>query len=158
MKYLLLIGALIASPVAAETSNFTGPRLGATAGVDDVTGGIPDTTDVVYGVDAGIDIPISDNIVFGIEAFSTNPLEKERTIGTAARVGATLGGNFMLFGRAGYSNYKDVTSRKLDGLTVGGGAEVALNSKMYVKAEYRYSDFAEGIGNHGALVGAGLRF
>jgi outer membrane immunogenic protein len=112
----------------------------------------------VYGVDVGVDVPLGDNFVLGAEAFSTNPFETERTIGAAARLGYAVSDNWLVYTRAGYTNYKDFTSRKLDGLTVGGGVEYALNSKMYAKVEYRYSDFEQNIGNHGALVGVGLRF
>lgn len=159
-KLLLAAGAataLLAAPAYASNDNFTGVRVGATAGADDVTG-VQDTTDVVYGVDAGVDLPVGENMTFGVEAFSTNPFEDERTIGAAARVGYALNEDYLVFARAGYSNYEDVLNRDLDGLTVGGGLEIALSSLTYAKAEYRYTDFSQGVGNHGALVGVGFRF
>lgn len=158
MKTLAALSlALVAYPALADTSNFTGPRVGATVGLDDVTNS-PDTNDVVYGADVGVDVPLTGNFVVGVEAFSTNPFETTRTVGAAARLGYAVTPNVMPYVRAGYSNYQDVLSRELDGLTVGGGVEYAFNSKLYAKVEYRYSDFEKDIGNHSALVGVGIRF
>lgn len=153
-----LAAAMIATPaVAQDNEAFTGFRLGATAGADDVTG-VQDTTDVVYGGDVGVDIPVGDQMTFGVEAFSTNPFEDERTIGAAARIGYALNDTTLAFARAGYANYQDVFSRELDGMTVGGGLEFAASDNVYAKVEYRYSDFEAGVGNHGALAGVGVRF
>ena len=162
MKTLALVAALglatAASPAYADANdNFTGPRIGVTAGIDDVTNS-PDRNDVVYGVDAGVDFPVGDRVTLGVEAFSTNMFEETRTIGASARMGYAVSDNALLFARAGYANYQDVFSRELDGLTVGGGVEFAINQNLYTKVEYRYSDFESNVGNHGALVGLGLRF
>lgn len=157
IKYAVLAAALVAAPAAAQdNANFVGPRIGATAGYDDVTGQI-DTTDIVYGVDGGFDIPVGDKLTVGLEAFTTNPFE-QATVGAAARVGYAMNKNALVFARAGYSNYENVFDRNLDGLTVGGGLELAISQGIYAKAEYRYSDFEQNVGNHGALVGVGLRF
>ena len=162
MKKLITLGAaalaLVAAPAYAQTNeDFTGFRVGVTAGADDVTG-VRDTTDIVYGVDAGVDVGIGDRVTLGVEAFSTNPFEDERTVGAAARVGYAITPDVLGFVRAGYSNYQDTFSRKLDGLTVGGGAEFALSDMSYARIEYRHSNFEEGVGNHGVLAGVGLRF
>ena len=157
-KYLILAAALVATPAMADTNdNFTGVRIGATAGVDDVTNS-PDRNDVVYGVDAGVDLPVGDRLTVGAEAFSTNPFETTRTIGAAARLGYAVTEDALIFARAGYSNYQDVFNQELDGLTVGGGVEFSISEMTYAKVEYRYSDFEQNVGNHGALVGVGLRF
>lgn len=162
MKILAIAAAVsmaaIATPAYADTNdNFTGLRVGATAGIDDVVNS-PDANDIVYGVDAGVDFPVGDRVTVGVEGFSTNPFEHTRTIGAAARVGYAVTDNTLAFARAGYSNYQDVFSRELDGLTVGGGLEFSISDSAYIKAEYRYSDFEQDVGNHGALVGIGLRF
>lgn len=155
---LVAAAATIATPaLAGNADNFDGFRLGATAGYDDVTG-VLDRNDVVYGVDAGYDLAVTDNLVLGVEATVTNPLEETRTIGAAARAGVAVTDNFMPYVRAGWSNYRDITNVNLNGLTVGAGAELALSKDFYAKAEYRYSDFEAGVGNHGALVGVGIRF
>ena len=159
MKYAILgaLGLALAAPAAAQNDNFTGVRIGATAGVDDVTG-VRDTTDVVYGADIGVDFPVGDRVTLGVEGFSTNFFEDERTIGAAARMGYAVTDNVLPFVRVGYTNYQDVFSRELDGLVVGGGLEYSISDNSYARVEYRYSDFEQNIGNHGALVGIGLRF
>lgn len=157
---LAATAAFAATPAMAEdaaNSNFTGPRLGVTAGYDDVTGSI-DANDVVYGADVGVDLPVGDRVVVGLEGTVTNVFEDTRTFGVAARAGVAVTDNLMPYVRAGWANYSDVFNGDLNGVTVGGGVEYALNSAIYAKAEYRYSDFEAGVGNHGALVGVGIRF
>ncbi len=146
--------------MAGNAASFDGFRVGATAGYDDVTGAI-DANDVVYGADLGVDFAVSDNVVFGVEGTVTNVFEDSRTLGVGARLGYAVNENLLPYVRAGYSNYRDVTNLRqenLDGLTVGGGLEYTVTNNTYIKAEYRYSDFENGVGNHGALVGVGIRF
>lgn len=149
--------ALFATPAMADTGNFTGLRAGVTAGYDDVTGSL-DTNDIVYGADVGVDVPVTDNIVLGVEGTVTNVFEDSRTFGVGARAGVTVTDNLMPFARVGWANYDDVFNGPINGVTVGGGLEWAPNSALYAKVEYRYSDFEAGVGNHGALVGVGIRF
>lgn len=162
MKKLALLAAagmaVMASPAYADTNdNFVGPRIGVSAGIDDVTNS-PDLNDVVYGVDAGIDAPVGDRFTVGVEAFSTNLLEDTRTIGVAGRLGYAVTEDALVFARGGYANYRDAFNQDLDGLTVGGGLEYAINSNVYTRVEYRYSDLDQNVGSHGALLGVGLRF
>jgi outer membrane immunogenic protein len=172
MKKIVLAAtmAFAATPAMANedraaNANFTGLRVGATAGMDNVTGAL-DTNSVVYGADAGVDFGIGNRVVVGVEVTGTNVFEASRTIGAAGRLGYAVTPGVMPYVRAGWANYRDVTDRVLnggdaftvDGLTVGGGVELAVTRNLYSKVEYRYSDFSDGIGNHGALVGVGLRF
>jgi outer membrane immunogenic protein len=149
--------ALVASPAMADNGNFTGLRAGVTAGYDDVTGSV-DTNDVVYGADVGIDLPVGDNFVVGVEGTATNVFEDSRTFGVGARAGVAVTDNLLPFARVGWANYDDLFNGPVNGVTVGGGLEFAPNSALYAKVEYRYSDFEQGVGNHGALVGVGIRF
>lgn len=150
--------AMFAAPaMAGNADNFDGFRVGATAGYDDVTGTV-DTNDVVYGADVGYDLAVTNNVIVGVEATATNVFENSRTLGGAVRAGYAVTDSFMPYVRVGYSNFRDVTDENLDGVTVGGGAEFRIAENFYAKAEYRYSDFANNVGNHGALVGVGIRF
>ena len=162
MKTLMMIVALAAAtPALAGTENFTGPRVALTVGIDDVTGA-RDLTNVVYGAEAGVDVPLVKNVLVGLEATADNVFERNRTIGVAARVGYAVTPNVLVYGKAGYANYNQVTFNNrrvnLEGLRVGGGVEYAFNSKVFAKAEYRYTDFNGNVGNHGSLVGFGIRF
>lgn len=157
MRKTALTVALALAAVAAPASanEFGGVYVSATAGVDDVTN-LPDTIDVVYGANAGVNIPLGDAIV-GVEATVDNVFEDSRELGASARLGYTFD-QVMLYGEAGYTNYRDVFSRELDGLRVGGGLEYNISPNTFVSAEYRYTDFEANVGKHAGLVGLGIRF
>ena len=149
--------ALTATPALAQNENFTGIRAEIAAGIDDVTS-VPESSDVVYSGAVGFDVPIGNRLIAGVEANVDNVFQDERTIGASARLGYAINSATLIYGKAGYSNYQDVFSRKLDGLRVGGGLEFTLGKNAFVKGEYRYTDFEDNVGSHGALVGVGLRF
>lgn len=143
--------------------------------------------DVTYGVGVGYDIALGERLVAGIEAsFDLSETkfvevagntrveaEAKRDIEVAVRLGTRIGDNLLLYGKAGYTNarFKGATivggttgttrtefADNLDGLRVGAGAELALGSNAYAKAEYRYSDYESGVTRHQAIAGLGFRF
>lgn len=144
--------ALLATPAAAN--EFGGVYGEITAGYDDVIEGT-DATDVVYGAAAGVNVPVG-KFILGAELTADNVFER-RDLGASARVGYAIG-RVLPYAKIGYANYSDVTSRKLDGLRVGGGIEYNISSRTYVKTEYRYSDFQNNLGKHAVLGGVGYRF
>ena len=157
-KFVVFAAAALAACTAAQpamANDFGGVYVSATAGVDDVTS-LPDTTDVVYGANAGVNIPLG-NVIVGVEATLDNVFESQREIGASARLGYDLGG-VMPYVEAGYTNYRDAFSRELDGLRIGGGLEANISDNTFVSVEYRYTDFEAGAGKHAGLVGLGLRF
>jgi len=150
-KILIAIAALFAVAAPAAAQDFTGLRVEATAGLDDLSKGLR-SQDVNYGAAVGIDAPLGDRLTIGVEANVANVFDRE-DFGVAGRLGLIASDRVLLFGTAGYENF-----RNLDGLRVGGGAELSLTNTLYTKAEYRYSDFQHGVGRHQGLVGLGLRF
>lgn len=146
--------AVVSTPAMANP--FTGVRAEVTAGADSVTGGI-DTTDVAYGVGAGLDAELYKNIVVGVEANVDNVLDR-RNVGASARLGYVVADTVLVYGKVGYSNWKQTTTAELEGLRLGGGLEAKLLGPVYGKVEYRYTDFNGNVGQHGGLVGIGLRF
>ena len=146
--------AVVSTPAMANP--FTGVRAEVTAGADNVTGGI-DTTDVAYGVGAGFDAELYKNIVVGVEANVDNVLDR-RNVGASARLGYVVADAVLVYGKVGYSNWKQTTTAELEGLRLGGGLEAKLLGPVYGKVEYRYTDFNGNVGQHGGLVGIGLRF
>lgn len=152
LTLLTVAAAFAATPAMA--SDFAGVRVEATAGVDDVTGGV-DATDVAYGAALGYDLQLG-KVVVGAEATAANVFDRA-DLGAAARLGYVLNENVLAFTRVGYTSL-DLGARSADGLTVGGGLEVNLSGPVFVKAEYRYTDFEANLGRHGALVGVGFRF
>lgn len=157
MKSFAIVAAVAAITAAtpALASDFAGPRIEVTAGADDVTAGV-DPTDVTYGVGAGYDLQLG-NVVAGVEASVDNAFDR-RDLGVGARLGYVVNENVLAYGKVGYSDWRQVSGRSIEGLRLGGGLEVNVAGPFYGKVEYRYTDFEGKVGKHGGLVGVGLRF
>lgn len=156
-KYLAPLAAaaaFVATPAMAN--DFAGVRAEVTAGLDDVTGGV-DPTKVTYGAGVGLDAELYKNVVVGVEATLDNVFDR-RNVGAAARVGYVVADKALVFAKVGYANWKQTTTAELEGLRVGGGVEANLYGPVYGKVEYRYTDFDGNVGQHGGLVGIGVRF
>ena len=156
-KYLAPLAAaaaFVATPAMAN--DFAGVRAEVTAGLDDVTGGV-DPTKVTYGAGVGLDAELYKNVVVGVEATLDNVFDR-RNVGAAARVGYVVADKALVFAKVGYANWKQTTTAELEGLRVGGGIEANLYGPVYGKIEYRYTDFDGNVGQHGGLVGIGVRF
>ena len=148
--------ALAFAATPAMANDFTGVRAEVTAGLDDVTGGI-DPTEVTYGAGIGLDAELYKNVVVGVEATLDNVFDR-RNVGAAARIGYVVADRALVYGKVGYANWKQTTSAELEGLRLGAGVEAKLAGPVYGKVEYRYTDFNGNVGQHGGLVGLGLRF
>jgi len=161
MKFLALAAAaavLTATPALARTNDaFTGVRAEVTAGYNDITNS-PDRNDVTYTGAVGVDVPLGDRFTAGVEATAGNVFEDERTIGGAARLGYAFDYNTLGYVKGGYTNYRDIANRNLDGAVVGVGLQQAISSHSYVTVQYDYSDFAHNTGSHAARAGVGIRF
>ena len=157
MKSFAIVAAAAAFVAAspAMASDFAGPRIEVTAGADDVTAGV-DPTDVAYGVGVGYDLQFG-KVVAGVEAAVDNVFDR-RDIGVGARLGYVINDNVLAYGKVGYSDWRQVAGRSVEGLRLGGGIEVNVAGPVYGKVEYRYTDFEGNLGKHGGLVGVGLRF
>ena len=100
-----------------------------------------------------------------------------RDLYVGGRVGAAVGPSSFLYAKAGYTNqrvraeYDDGGNGaldtnegdNLDGVRVGAGVELGiptlgLGSSAYIKGEYRYSNYEQGLEKHQALAGIGFRF
>lgn len=98
--------AAIALPAAAQAqTNDNQPEffIGASAGIHDLGSGIPDDDGGIYGVVAGVDIPVGNTIFIGAEGnfhFGDGAIDNE--YGIAARLGARVGDNAKVFVRGGY--------------------------------------------------------
>lgn len=158
MKKTLFVAAAVAalSATPALANDFAGVRAEVTAGLDDVTGGV-DPTKVTYGAGIGVDAELYKNVIVGVEATVDNVFDR-RNIGAAARLGYVVADKALVYGKVGYSNWKQTTTAELEGLRVGGGIEANLVGPVYTGIEYRYTDFAGRVGQHGGLIKVGLRF
>lgn len=182
----LLASAAAATPALAQEAapTFSGAHVEVITGVDRVRGGGTGETGLGYGINAGYDLPSMTNTRFGIEGEYSDSTGKDcdknviiagdkacgyvgRDLYAGGRVGF-VSGNTLIYGKAGYTNasvgatYDDgVTKTRdtthLDGVRVGAGLESNIG-QFLVKAEYRYSNYEQGVSRHQGLVGIGMRF
>lgn len=180
-KYLFAAFAasvVIAAPALAQDgAAFSGFHVEALGGWDRVQGGGTHDDGALYGAGLGYDIRRG-NTVFGIEGEASDSTQKEdvggvtqhaaRDLYIGGRIGAVVGGNNLLYAKAGYSNARytvsgnatgvDLAEGNLNGVRVGAGIEHALGSRAFVKAEYRYSNYEQGVSRNQVVAGIGLRF
>ena len=89
------------------------------------------------------------------------------------RAGIIVSPNLLLYAKGGYANarfhvdYDDGTpagtnnfnfSQNLDGIRVGGGAELRVSRTAFIRVEGRYSDYRHGSGRGQAVAAFGFRF
>lgn len=140
-------------------------------------------SDLGYGVALGYDAQIGQNLIGGVEASvllsdgnysfgdatTGGSLDAKRDITLAARLGTKVTDNALLYGKLGYSNFRVGTAaiadgvttsntRNFDGVALGVGAEVGLGNGAYLKSEYRYSNYEDGLAKNDILTGIGIRF
>lgn len=98
--------------------------------------------------------------------------ETGRDLSALVRLGARVGAKNKLYVLGGYTNarirttysydYEDSESTRYasngDGLRLGAGFERELTSRFFAKAEYRYSNYEQGVSRHNALVALGAKF
>ncbi|MDB5663252.1 MAG: porin family protein [Sphingomonas bacterium] len=177
--------ATAAPALAQESAPFTGARVEGIVGWDRLQDrGHND--DVMYGVSGGYDMQMGSALV-GIEAEAADSNNKTcfgaqtaadprvcakaaRDLYVGGRVGTVVGGRTLLYAKAGYTNARvkltsdDGTNQvtlardNLNGARVGAGAEYAVGPNSFVKAEYRYSNYEQGLERHQLVGGFGFRF
>ena len=176
----------IAAPASAQQSApFTGARVEGLVGWDRLqSGGHND--DVMYGIAGGYDMQMGGALV-GIEGEASDSDNKDcvgagtatnsrlcakaaRDLYVGGRVGTVVGGRTLLYAKAGYTNARfkltddngnnqiTLDRGNFDGVRVGAGAEYGVGPNSFVKAEYRYSNYEQGLERHQAVAGFGFRF
>ena len=165
---------ILATPAMAQDDTpFSGPRAEALTGYDKVntnSNGLGSPDGVIYGIGLGYDLRAG-NAVVGVEAeladstasrnVTGGDVDAARDIYIGARVGVPIGTNLLAYAKAGYTNARVNTPtfrENGDGLRVGGGLEYDLGNKLFVKAEYRYSNYEQDIERHQAVAGLDIRF
>jgi outer membrane immunogenic protein len=149
---------LVATPAmaqdAAAQTSFTGPRVGVNIGFadDDLFG----TESFTYGAEVGYDFDAG-GAVIGITGEIQHCDDITRELALTGRVGARVGSNALIYATGGYSNIR-VIGVNVDGFRIGGGVELGIGSKGFVKFEQRYGNYEYGIDLYQSLIGAGLRF
>lgn len=167
---------------------FNGPHVEVITGVDRAKVPGDSRTGLVYGIAGGYDVQTNGGALFGIEAEAADStakgcdsgvlvagdtacLKAKRDLYAGGRAGFVTG-NTLIYGKVGYTNarlgtsYEDGTaataadfsrSTNLDGVRVGGGLETNVGNFL-LKAEYRYSNYEQGVSRHQGIVGVGVRF
>lgn len=147
--------ALALVPGMASAEPFSGPYAGVEAGLGKLkTEGSTligpfkrtDETAVVSAV-AGYRMPLGEElpVVLGVEGnagIHTNG--GDARYGIAGTAGVKIGDAALLYGKVGYAWLDGVQTgagEGIDGLLLGGGAELALTDSISARAEYRYIDY-----------------
>lgn len=103
---LAALGAM-ALPAAAQAQSNDTPEVetyvGATAGIHDLGIGLPNDDGGIYGVVAGVDVPVGDTFFIGAEGnYNIGDGAIDSEYGIAARAGVRVGDSAKLFVRGGY--------------------------------------------------------
>ena len=179
----MFIASIAAVPAAAaDSSAFSGPYVAALGGWDRLQGEHHHANGFLYGASAGYDFA-SGNVRVGPEIEVTGSTEKGCATEQATTYCASAGRDFFVGGRlgvvasdkvlayltAGYTNARYTgsisqgTTRVEDnddhsGGRIGAGVEYAVSSHLFVKAEYRYSNYSDSIARNQVVGGFGYRF
>jgi outer membrane immunogenic protein len=176
--------------------SFTGPRAEAIAGWDRVADGQSGShgqDGVVYGGAAGYDFQLG-HVVLGFEGEATGSTNKDTTtdlvvagdrfrvsagrdLYAGGRIGFVAGSRTLIYAKGGYTNARINTTyvnagttvrdnANLDGWRAGAGAEYMISNNIYLKGEYRYSNYNHLHGSnasldldrHQVVGGVGIRF
>lgn len=172
------------SPFPVSAQEFTGPRVEVRLGWDQIKFDLADvgqtgarrSDGLNYGVSLGYDVERPGGLIFGgdvsldLTGADLAVFDPRRDIGISGRIGSRISENGMLFGRLGYTNLRTRTLttlgdgtderniRTLDGIQLGVGAEVGMARNLYLKAEYDYSNYEDGVTRNRVLTGVGFRF
>lgn len=164
---LAAMAAMVATPALAQDarddSAFTGPRVGATVGYDNIQG----AEDVAYGGTAGYDFAYRGVVLGGEVGLEDSTVKSygvhaSRDLSASARLGYVVAPRTMLFAKVGYATtrveaFGDHTN--LEGVRFGGGAEFALTQKTYLSGEYRRTEYEGNFGGRDqVMAGFGFRF
>ena len=165
---------LSAAPAFAQDSDsFVGPRAEVVAGYDAVKtniDGVGTPDGFLYGFGLGYDFRAG-GAILGLEAeisdstakrdFIDGSLETDRDLYVGARAGLPIGTSTLAYVKAGYTNARLEAAGiggNADGVRVGAGIEYKLGGKVYLKGEYRYSNYEADLERHQVLGGVGIRF
>lgn len=163
----------ISAPAFAQDSTFVGPRAEAIVGYDAVktnSNGLGTPDGFMYGAALGYDFNLG-SVIAGVDAeitdstvkrsFAGGSIKADRDLYIGARVGMPIGDTALAYVKAGYTNARFSAlgvGENGDGVRVGAGLEYKLAANLYVKGEYRYSNYQDDVERHQVVGGVGLRF
>jgi outer membrane immunogenic protein len=151
-----------------QNEHANGVTYGVGAGYDFRSG------NAIFGVEAEASDSTADRSVTGaVIAGDSLRVRAGRDLYVGGRVGFGVGSNSLVYAKAGYTNARfradyndgtaatvaDFTQRtNLDGIRAGVGAQIGVGSRAYLRTEYRYSNYQDGVDRHQVVGGFGVRF
>ena len=151
-----------------QNEHANGVTYGVGAGYDFRAG------NAIFGVEAEASDSTADRSVTGaVIAGDSLRVRAGRDLYVGGRVGFGVGSNSLVYAKAGYTNARfradyndgtaatvaDFTQRtNLDGIRAGVGAQIGVGSRAYLRTEYRYSNYQDGVDRHQVVGGFGVRF
>lgn len=151
-----------------QNEHANGVTYGVGAGYDVRSG------NAIFGVEAEASDSTADRDVTGaVIAGDTLRVRAGRDLYVGGRAGVGVGSNSLVYVKAGYTNarmrvdYEDGTAAtindftqrtNLDGVRAGVGAQIGVGSNAYLRTEYRYSNYQDGVDRHQVVGGFGVRF
>lgn len=183
MKKILFTTAAMAAFLAATPAAATeglaktapvGPRVEAVVGYDNVEAG-DNSGGFLFGIGAGYDFAVSPTVSLGVDAEATGStqdegdsdfsLEAKRDLYAGVRASLAVSPTVNLYIKGGYTNARfkgddegDSFSENFDGYRLGAGGQLTVHRKAYVGAEYRYSNYEDGLKRHQVALTVGTRF
>lgn len=154
----------------------TGPRVEAVVGYDRVKALGEKDGGILYGIGAGYDFAVGSGVSLGADIEATDSTQKEgdpdiaqvkagRDLYAGGRVTFAVSPSANLYVKGGYTNARfkatdgEVTdSANFDGFRIGAGGQLAVSGKAYVGAEYRYSNYEQGLSCNQVALTVGTRF
>lgn len=174
--------ATFAAPARAQDPvplTFQGPRVEALVGTDSRVfyGGAAGYDfqhgKIVFGIETELDL--SGGRRCETLDFTINDrlcIRGRRDLYFGGRVGVAVGPGTLLYAKLGYTNLRQRVDYDApvsagggftfvdrgDGVRVGAGLEQRIGTNLYLKGEYRYSNYDRGGWKHDGVVGIGIRF
>jgi outer membrane immunogenic protein len=165
----VLVGIIPGSAVAQDG----GLRATALGGLErtDAAPGTGASDGVYFGGQLGYDAALGP-VLIGVESEVGESTAKSTLAGNHARQGLfanaavrlaiPISGGFRGFVRGGYAYHRISYDTGPDfdgsGYTLGGGAEADLSDRLFLRGEYRFSDYGTAVRGQHFLLGLGVRF
>lgn len=167
----LVLITMVALPSIAQAQ--TGVRVTAIGGLErtDSGPGAGAEDGLYYGAQVGKDWDFG-GVMLGLEAevgkstaegtYLLDPARQGLFATGAVRLAIPVTGSTRVFARGGVAHHRIDYATRTDfsgtGYTLGGGVEQDLGSRLFVRGEYRYSDYGSQVRGQHFVGGVGLRF
>ena len=169
---------LAATPAFAQDGATApvGPRVEALVGYDRVKALGEKDGGALFGLGAGYDFAVGPTVSIGADIEATESTQEEgdadiaqvkagRDLYAGGRVSFAVSPTANLYVKGGYTNARfkatdgvDSASENFDGFRLGAGGQLNFTGKAYVGAEYRYSNYQDGLSRNQVALTVGTRF